>query len=72
MADWIIIRRHTNTHEDRRVKQKLREFVAKGDYRPRRIAAPDTQFENRETPRLHRFRTAPADTPRVVIYERRR
>jgi len=70
-ADWIIIRRHTNTHEDQRVKRKLREFVAKGDYRPRRIAAPDTQFENRETPRLHRFRTAPEDTPRVVIYERR-
>jgi len=71
VADWIIIRRHTNTHEDRRVKQKLREFVAKGDYRPRRIAAPDTQFENRETPRSHRFRTAPAGAPRVVIHERR-
>ncbi len=70
-ADWIIIRRHTNTDEDRRIKQKLREFVAQGDYRPRRIAAPDTQFENRETPRSHRFRTAPAKTPRVVIFERR-
>ncbi len=70
-ADWIIIRRHTNTGEDRRVKQKLREIVAKGDYRLRRIAAPDTQFENRETPRLHRFRTAPAGVPRVLIYERR-
>ena len=70
-ADWIIIRRHTNTNEDRRVKQMLREIVARQYYQLRRISSPDTQFENRETPRLHRFRTAPRGTPLVVIFERR-
>jgi hypothetical protein len=70
-AKWIIIRHHTNTREDRKNQQKLREFVTKGNYRAHQIAAPDTPFENRETPQLHRFRTAPADTPRVVIFERR-
>jgi 4-amino-4-deoxy-L-arabinose transferase-like glycosyltransferase len=70
-ADWVIIRRHTNTDEDRRVKQELRRIVTSADYRMHRIAAPDTQYENRETPRLHRFRTAPRESPRVVIFERR-
>jgi hypothetical protein len=69
-ADWIIVRRHTNTHADARMKQALAGILAAGDWRRREIDAPDTQFENREDPRLHRFRSAPARVPRVVIWER--
>jgi hypothetical protein len=69
-ADWIIIRRHTNTDADARMKQALERIVAAGGYRRREIDYPDTQYENREDPRLHRFRTAPKRTPRVVIWER--
>jgi hypothetical protein len=69
-ADWVIVRRHTNTEADARMKRALERLLAAGGYRRRVIDAPDTQFENREDPRLHRFRSAPARTPRVVIWER--
>ena len=69
-ADWIIPRRRANTHEDRRVKAELRAIVRAGRYRRHVLDAPDTLFENREDPRLHRYRSAGAEVPRVVVFER--
>ena len=67
--DWIIIRRGTNTHEDERVKEILRGFLASHEYAAHRLSYPDTLFENREDPRVHRYRTAPARVPRVTLHE---
>jgi hypothetical protein len=73
-ADWIIVRRDTNTRADAEVKRVL-EGVLRANpqgWVRHRLAAPDTPFENREDPRLHRFRSAPARFPRVIVWERRR
>jgi hypothetical protein len=71
-ADWIIVRRHRNTQADGEVQQRLRAVLrANPDgYVRHELAAPDTPFENREDPRLHRFLSAPARHPRVVVYEK--
>jgi hypothetical protein len=72
-ARWIVIRRATNTEADQRVKRVLGAAIRDAPERYRRhvLDAPDLPFENREDPRIHRFRRAPAATPRVVVFERR-
>jgi hypothetical protein len=70
-ADWIIIRRHNNTEEDTRVKRELRKIVEAGGYRAHKLAAPDTAFENRESPDVHRFRSATDRVPPVLVFEKR-
>ncbi len=72
LADWIIVRGHANTHADREVRERLLATViaSPGRYRRHDLAVPDTPFENREEPRLHRFRTAHPALPRVRIFER--
>ena len=69
-ADWIILREHA-VARNRPVKQALRAHLEAGDYIAYRLRFADTAFENREDPRLHRFRTAPPSHPRVVVYGRR-
>jgi 4-amino-4-deoxy-L-arabinose transferase-like glycosyltransferase len=71
-ADWIVIRRHANTEADARMKRTLERIVAAGGWRRHEIDAPDTQFENREDPALHRFRSASPRAPRVAVWERER
>ena len=71
-AEWIILRKHTFTKVDREVKQALIDHVEPGEYVEFRIRFPDTAFENRPDPRFHRYRTAPSNHPRVVIYGRQR
>ena len=73
-ADWVIIRHHTNTHADRAIQERLRAMIMAhpNRYIRHRLAVSDTAFENREDPRRHRFRTAHASLPQVVIFERRR
>ncbi len=71
-ADWIIVRRHRNTQADGEVQERLRGVLRAnpGGYVRHELRAPDTAFENREDPRLHRFLSAHARHPRVVVYER--
>lgn len=71
-ARWIVPRHYTNTGEDARIKALLEAMVRAHPERYRRhvLAAPDMPFENREDPRLHRFRSAPRRVPRVVVFER--
>jgi len=69
-ADWIILREHA-VARNRPVKQSLRAHLEAGDYVAYRLRFADTAFENREDPRLHRYRTAPSSHPRVVVYGRR-
>jgi 4-amino-4-deoxy-L-arabinose transferase-like glycosyltransferase len=71
-ADWIVLRRHQFTDVDRAVKAALEAHVVPGEYLEYRLRFPDTAFENREDPRLHRFRTAPASHERVVVFGRKR
>jgi len=71
-ARWIIIRRHNNTEEDTRVKRELRKIVEAGGYRAHALDVPDTPFENRESPDVHRFRSAPKRMPPVLVFEKRR
>jgi len=72
-ADWIVLRRHTNTRADRETQERMRALLAAHPdrYVAHRLEAPDTAFENREDPRRHRFRTAHPSLPRVVVFERR-
>jgi hypothetical protein len=70
-ADWIILRRHNLAPVSRTIRERLRRFVAEGDYRRHEIDYPDTAFENREDVRQHRFRTT-RWAARVEIWEKRR
>lgn len=69
-ADWIIIRHFKNTDVDDRLRAKLGRIVEGGGYRSHQLGLRDTSFENRESPAVHRFRTAPKRPPFVVIYEK--
>jgi len=71
-AQWIIPRRSTLTEEEKRVRAALLGFLSPERYQAMTIDYPDTTFQNRETPRAHRYRTARKDWPRVVIYGKRR
>jgi 4-amino-4-deoxy-L-arabinose transferase-like glycosyltransferase len=71
-AEWIIIRQNTGSPEERRVKQALAALVSPTTHRRYVIDQPDTAFENREDPRLHRFRSERPTFPRVVIFGARR
>ncbi len=69
-ADWIILRRdNVGAHEDERIRHLMKQQLATGAYRLGVIDYPDTAFENREDPRLHRFRTA-QDVPGVRIFRK--
>jgi 4-amino-4-deoxy-L-arabinose transferase-like glycosyltransferase len=71
-AEWIIPRRSVGSREERRVKQLLTSQLSPKTHRRFVIDSPDTQFENRENPAMHRYRTERPTYPRVVIYGRRR
>lgn len=71
-ARFLVMRRHTNTAADAEVKRAIRRELRRAPDRfvRHRLDAPDTAFQNREDPRLHRYRSAPAGTPRLVVFER--
>ncbi len=70
-AEWIILRRHTVAPVSREVRETFRSFLSTAEYRRYEIDYPEIAFENREDPRVHRYRTA--RTPRKVsIYGRKR
>ena len=70
-AEWIILRRdNVGANEDLRIRRRMHRQIATGRYSLRVIDYPDTAFENREDPALHRFRTG-RDVDGVRIYRRR-
>ena len=69
-AEWIILRRHAVAGVDHPVKEALRAHLVAGEYTSYRLRFADTAFENREDPRMHRFRTPPLSHARVVVYGR--
>jgi len=71
-ARFIIVRRHRGSPEERRLAEVFGGFVRPATHRPIAIPYPDTAFENREDPALHRFRSERPTFPRVVIFEARR
>jgi 4-amino-4-deoxy-L-arabinose transferase-like glycosyltransferase len=71
-AEWIVLRHSTGSREERRVKEQLASYLSPKTHRGYEIAYPDTAFENREDPAMHRYRTERPTFPRVVIYGMRR
>jgi len=71
-ARWIIIRRHTGSPEERRLKREFEGLLSPKTHRGHALPYPDTAFENREDPDLHRFRTERPTFPRVIVYEANR
>ena len=69
-ADWIILRRHAFEAVDLPVREALRAHLVPGEYIEYRLRFADTAFENREDPRMHRFRTPPLSHGRVIVYGR--
>jgi hypothetical protein len=70
-ADWILLRRHSPAPVSRAIRDRLRRFIAEGDYQRHEIDYPDLAFENREDLREHHFRTVER-APRVEIWGKRR
>ena len=68
-ARWIALRGHIVAPVSREVRKTLEAELRRGRFRPHVLPYPEIAFENREDPKLHRFRTAEA-APRVVIWER--
>jgi hypothetical protein len=71
-ARFIIVRRHKGSPEERRLEQAFAQHLSPQTHRGFALDYPDTAFENREDPALHRFRTERPTFPRVVVYEARR
>jgi 4-amino-4-deoxy-L-arabinose transferase-like glycosyltransferase len=71
-ADWIILRKdNVGAEEDLRIRRFLAARLQSGGYEGIEIEYPDTPFENREDPGLHRFRTQQG-VKKVRLYRRRR
>jgi 4-amino-4-deoxy-L-arabinose transferase-like glycosyltransferase len=68
-ARWVILRKYKITDKDQRVFEYLIKNVPWNLYQKVALNAPDTQYENRESPQLHLYRTAGNEDP-VVIFER--
>lgn len=69
-ADWLIIRRHhVAPSKSRKVYDFIRNTIDLSEYRRTTIDYPDTAFNNRPGPSVHKFRTA-VGQKRVVIYRR--
>jgi hypothetical protein len=70
-ADWIVLRKdNVGAEEDLRIRRYLAREIRSGAYETLVIDYPDTPFENREDPTLHRFKTA-TGVPRVRMFRRR-
>jgi 4-amino-4-deoxy-L-arabinose transferase-like glycosyltransferase len=67
-AEWIIPRRNASSREERRVRNALTSYLSPRLHRGYEIDYPDTAFENRENPTMHRYRTERPTYPRVVVY----
>ena len=67
-AEWIIPRQNVSSREERRVRTALMSYLSPKTHRGYEIDYPDTAFENREDPTMHRYRTERPTYPRVVVY----
>jgi len=70
-AEWLILRRHAHTREERRVRQILLESLSPDRYDRHVLAVPDIAWGNREDIRIHHFESV-RDYEGVVIHGRRR
>jgi len=70
-ADWIILRRHRYTAEEKRVAGVLLGQLSGQDYQSYTLDYPDIAWANREDIRLHHFRTV-RNYPGVAVLGKRR
>lgn len=68
-ADWVILRHHVISKEDRQVREELIALIPDEAYRVIPRAYPDLPFENREDPSEHHYRTV-TGVRNVVILQR--
>lgn len=69
--DWIILRRfNTGGKVQDEIRRQMAPYVASSAYRLHVIDYPDTPFQNRESPLMHKFRTV-RNAERVRIYGRK-
>jgi 4-amino-4-deoxy-L-arabinose transferase-like glycosyltransferase len=68
-ARFIALRGHITAPIGREMRERFEAELRRGRFRQHVLPYPELAFENREDPRLHRFRTAEG-VPRVVIWER--
>jgi 4-amino-4-deoxy-L-arabinose transferase-like glycosyltransferase len=68
-ARFIALRGHIVAPVSREVRERFEAELHRGRFRQHVLPYPEIAFENREDPRLHRFRTAQG-VPPVVIWER--
>jgi len=68
-ARFVILRRFLVNEASAEVHGVLAALLQGGGYRRHVLEAPDIAFENREDPKLHRFRTVQGAPP-VVVWER--
>lgn len=68
-ADWVIIRKHNNSPYETPVRRFIAENIDLSKYEKIVLDAPDIAFENRECPRLHRYRTD-KNEDNVILYKR--
>jgi 4-amino-4-deoxy-L-arabinose transferase-like glycosyltransferase len=68
-ARWIVLRQYTITEEDARVAEFLKAHIWWPLYENVTLSAPDTPWENRESPQEHLYRTAEGEPP-VVVFKR--
>ncbi len=68
-AKWIILRKYYICKKDFAVRKYLVENIPWNKYKPIVINYPDTTYENRESPDIHRFRTV-TDESNIEIYQR--
>jgi len=68
-AQWIIIRRHPLGPSDMAVGKYIALHVDRNRYERIELDSPDTEYQNRETPWAHKFRTD-TTADHVMIFHR--
>jgi len=70
-ADWVIVRKYAVTPAYQYVLSCIQDYIPTQDFEPIILPYPDTQFENREDPDAHQYRTVEDEDP-VIIMRRQR
>jgi len=68
-ADWIVIRRFSVEQHQLANIERLNKKIPWWRYQQIALPCPDIEFENRESPFEHRFRTV-TDAPPVLIFKK--
>jgi hypothetical protein len=68
-ADWVIVRKHLGSPMAARVYRYISENILPDKYEQIALNYPDIQWENKEEPDKHHYRTV-ENEDRVVIFRK--